>query len=58
MNKISEKYADYFTVCSSSIPDSDKDCEKIEDSGKRSSSTFKEMQSELPRKIEKSIFSE
>jgi hypothetical protein len=41
MNKISKKYADYFTVCSSSITDSDMDCKNIEDSGKRSSSTFK-----------------
>jgi hypothetical protein len=57
MNKIAEKCADYFTVCSSSIPDSDKDCKRNEDSGKRSSSTFKVMQSELPRKREKSIFS-
>jgi hypothetical protein len=41
INKISEKYADYFTVCSSSPSDSDMDCENIEDSGRRLSSTFK-----------------
>jgi hypothetical protein len=60
MNKISEKYADYFTVCSSSTPNSDMDCEKIEDSGKRSSSTFKVMGNlNCPEKVKKvfSVFS-
>jgi hypothetical protein len=60
MNKISEKYADYFTVCSSSTPDSDMDCENIEDSGKRSSSTFKVMCNlNCPEKVKKvfSVFS-
>jgi hypothetical protein len=56
-NKISEKYADYFTVCYSSIPDSDMDYENIEDSGKRSSSTYKvKYNLHCPEKVNK-VFS-
>jgi hypothetical protein len=54
MNKISEKYADYFTVCSSSTPDSDLDCENIEDNGKRSSSKFRvKCNLNCPEKVKK-----
>jgi hypothetical protein len=41
MNKISEKYAENCTVCSSSTPGSEMDCENIEDNGKISSPTLK-----------------
>jgi hypothetical protein len=57
MNKIFEKYDDYFTVCSSSTSDSDMDCENIEDSGKRSVSTFKvKCDLNCPEKVKK-VFS-
>jgi hypothetical protein len=57
MYKISEKYAHYFTVCSSSTPDSNMDCENKEDCGKRSSSIFKvKCNLNCPEKVKK-VFS-
>jgi hypothetical protein len=53
MNKISEKYADYFTVCSSSTPDCDMDCENIEDNEKRPSKFRVKCNLNCPEKVKK-----